>query len=147
MRRFAVLPLLLFLFTIAPVQAQETAKQFGDYVLHFNAVNTDFLTPEIARNYGIQRSKNRVLLTVSVLKGEIGIAGQPVAADISAHATNLSDQTKRLNMKEVKDGNAIYYIDTFSVTNEETVDMHISAKPKNGGPQMDVKFRRQFFTK
>jgi len=147
MRRFAVLPLLLLLFTITPVQAQETAKQFGDYVLHFNAVNTDFLTPEIARNYGIKRSKNRVLLTVSVLKGEIGIAGQPVAADISAHATNLSDQTKSLNMREVKDGNAIYYIDTFSVTNEETVDMHISAKPKNGGPQMDVKFRRQFFTK
>jgi hypothetical protein len=147
MRRFAVLPLLLFLFTIPPVQAQETAKQFGDYVIHFNAVNTDFLTPEIARNYGIQRSKNRVLLTVSVLKGEIGIAGQPVAADINAHATNLSDQTKKLNMREVKDGNAIYYIDTFSVTNEETVDMNITAKPKNGGPKMEVKFRRQFFTK
>jgi len=147
MRRFAVLPLLLLLFTIAPVQAQETAKQFGDYVIHFNAVNTDFLTPEIARNYGIQRSKNRVLLTVSVLKGEIGVAGQPVAADISAHATNLSDQTKKLNMRQVKDGNAIYYIDTFSVTNEETVDMYITAKPKNGGPAMEVKFRRQFFTK
>jgi len=147
MRRFAVLPLLVLLFTIAPVQAQETAKQFGDYVIHFNAVNTDFLTPEIARNYGIKRSKNRVLITVSVLKGEIGVAGQPVAADISAHATNLSDQTKTLNMRQVNDGNAIYYIDTFSVTNEETVDMHISAKPKNGGPNMEVKFRRQFFTK
>ncbi len=147
MRRFAVLALLLFIFTIAPVQAQETAKQFGDYVLHYNAVNTDFLTPEIARNYGIQRSKNRVLLTVSVLKGDIGVAGQPVAADINAHATNLSDQTKKLNMKEVKDANAIYYIDTFSVTNEETVDIYITAKPKNGGPIMDVKFRRQFFTK
>lgn len=142
-----MLPLLVLLFTIAPVQAQETAKQFGDYVIHFNAVNTDFLTPEIARNYGIKRSKNRVLITVSVLKGEIGVAGQPVAADISAHATNLSDQTKTLNMRQVNDGNAIYYIDTFSVTNEETVDMHISAKPKNGGPNMEVKFRRQFFTK
>jgi hypothetical protein len=147
MRRFAVLALLLFVFTIAPVQAQETAKQFGDYVLHYNAVNTDFLTPEIARNYGIQRSKNRVLLTVSVLKGDIGVAGKPVAAEINAHATNLSDQTKKLNMREVKDANAIYYIDTFSVTNEETVDMYIKAKPKNGGPTMDVKFRRQFFTK
>jgi hypothetical protein len=50
-------------------------------------------------------------------------------------------------MREVKDGNAIYYIDTFSVTNEETVDMNITAKPKNGGPKMEVKFRRQFFTK
>jgi hypothetical protein len=133
---------------LTPVQAQqETAQKFGDYVIHYNAVNTDFLTPEIARNYGIQRSKNRVLVTVSVLKGEMGVAGQPVAANIKAHATNLSDQTKSLNMREIRDGNAIYYIDTFSVTNEETVDIYIVAQPKSGGPKMDVKFRRQFFTK
>jgi hypothetical protein len=147
MKRLTLIPVLLFLISFAPVQAQETAQQFGDYVIHYNAVNTDFLTPDIARNYGIKRSKNRILLTVAVLKGDMGVAGQPVPADIKAHVTNLSDQTKSLDLKEIKDGNAIYYIDTFSVTNKETVDIFITAQPKNGGPTMDVKFRRQFFTK
>jgi hypothetical protein len=147
MKRLTLISLLALLIIVSPLQAQETAKQFGDYVIHYNAVSTDFLTPEVARNYGIQRSKNRVLLTVSVLRGKIGVAGEPVAAKVKAHTSNLNDQTKKLNMREVRDGSAIYYIDTFSVSNEETIDMHISATPKDGGPDMNVKFRRQFFTK
>jgi len=147
MKKLTLIPLLAMLLLISPLQAQETAKEFGDYVIHFNAVSTDFLTPEVARNYGIQRSKNRVLLTVSVLRGKIGIAGEPVAAKVSAHTSNLNDQTRKLNMREVRDGSAIYYIDTFAVSNEETIDFVINATPKDGGPNMDVKFRRQFFTR
>lgn len=147
MKRFALFPLLAFLLIFTPVQAQQNAQQFGDYVIHYNAVNTDFLTPEVAKNYGIQRSKNRVLVTVSVLKGKMGVAGQPVAAKVSAHTANLSDQTKNLTMREVRDGEAIYYIDTFSVSNEETMDIFVTATPVDGGPKMSIKFRKQFFTK
>jgi hypothetical protein len=147
MKRFALFPLLVLLLMITPVQAQQNAQQFGDYVIHYNAVNTDFLTPEVARNYGIQRSKNRVLVTVSVLRGEMGVAGKPVAAKVSAHTANLTDQTKNLSMREVRDGEAIYYIDTFSVTNEETMDIFVTATPVDGGPRMSIKFRKQFFTK
>jgi hypothetical protein len=147
MKPFVLFTLAALLLMISPVQAQQNAQQFGDYVIHYNAVNTDFLTPEVARNYGIQRSKNRVLLTVSVLKGQMGVAGQPVAAKISAHTANLSDQTKNLNLREVRDGEAIYYIDTFSVSNEETMDIFVTATPVDGGPKMSIKFRKQFFTK
>ena len=75
------------------------------------------------------------------------LAGQPVAAKISAHTANLSDQTKNLNLREVRDGEAIYYIDTFSVSNEETMDIFVTATPVDGGPKMSIKFRKQFFTK
>ena len=54
-----------------PAQAlDETFKDFGNYEVHFNALRTDELTPDVARVYGIQRSANRVMLNVTVLRKE-----------------------------------------------------------------------------
>ncbi|RMG60032.1 MAG: DUF4426 domain-containing protein [Gammaproteobacteria bacterium] len=145
----ATATLLLALFGSAALAAggnQQGAKQFGDYVIHFNAVNTDFLTPQVARSYGIRRSKNRILLTVSVLRGKLGVAGEPVEANVEAWVTNLNQQTKNVKMKEVKDGGAIYYIGTFSATNEETFDIHVKAQPKGSDKAFEVSFRRKFYT-
>src|SRR4051812_23157766 len=55
--------------------AQPGADSFvsnGDYEMHYNAVRTDQLTADIARAYGIERSKNKVLLNVSVLNHSNG---------------------------------------------------------------------------
>ena len=46
--------------------ATESSRDFGDYVVYFNALNTEQLTPEIARQYEIVRSKSRALLNVSI---------------------------------------------------------------------------------
>ena len=150
MKRTILTPLALLLALIAgpalAADAPQGAKQFGEYVIHYNAVNTDFLTPQVARSYGIRRSKNRILLTVSVLKGKLGVAGEPVEADVEAWVTNLNQQTKGVNMKEVKDGGAIYYIGTFSATNEETFDIHVKARPKGSDKAFEVSFRRKFYT-
>ena len=45
--------------------ATEGSKDFGDYVVFFNALNTDQLKPEIAREYEIVRSKSRAMLSVA----------------------------------------------------------------------------------
>src|SRR5690606_2094532 len=42
----------------------ENMKDFGDYVLHFNAIGTDQLTDRVAAQYGIVRSRNRAMLSV-----------------------------------------------------------------------------------
>ncbi len=54
--------------------ATESSKDFGDYVLYFNALNTDQLTPDIAREYGIVRSKSRAMLNVSIHRKHAGRA-------------------------------------------------------------------------
>ena len=51
-----------------------------------------------------------------------------------------------LTNKLIKEGNAIYYIDDFSVTNQEVVDFVLSIKPDNQGNSYSLKFRQQFFT-
>ncbi|MCH6550353.1 MAG: DUF4426 domain-containing protein, partial [Proteobacteria bacterium] len=48
--------------------ASASDVDIGDHIVHFSAQSTDQLEPDVARAYGIVRSKNRVMLTVSVLK-------------------------------------------------------------------------------
>ena len=80
----------------------EQSQTFGDYTIHYNAFTTDILEPSVARIYKIPRSKNRVLLNISVLKKVMGTTGQPVTAKIQATATNLSAQVKTLEMREIR---------------------------------------------
>lgn len=113
-----VLPLLLL--AGSPALA-ERSQSFGDVVVHYNAITTDTLTPEVARAYAITRSKYRGLLTVSVLKPDKLGMSQPVAAGVKAYAVNLSEQLRNIPMREIREGTAIYYIGEFSVAPQEVL--------------------------
>jgi hypothetical protein len=120
-------------------------KDFGDYVLHFNAISTDALQPEVARAYNITRSKNRAMLNVSIIRKVEGTIGQSVAGSVSATANNLTGQLKNLTLRQVEEGKAIYYIGDVAVANGETLVFNIDATPINETSQFSVRFSRQFY--
>ncbi len=64
----------------------ENSKDFGQYVVHFNALATDVLPPQVAREYRITRSQNRGMINITVLKKVLGSPGQPVHARVTASA-------------------------------------------------------------
>ena len=122
-----------------------TSKDFGDYVLHFNAQRTDRLTSEIASTYDIVRSKNRAMLNVSIIKKAEGSPGIPVSGAVSATATNLTGQLKNMTLKEIREGSAIYYIGETPVAHSETLIFSIDATPINESSRFSVRFQKQFF--
>ena len=76
-----------------------TFQDFGEYEVHYNALRTDTLTPEVARAYGIQRGANRVMLTVTLLRKEADQAPRkPVEGDVKVDAYNLNGQLKNIEM-------------------------------------------------
>ncbi len=125
----------------------EQSKTFGDYVVHYNAFNTELLQPEIARRYGIKRSKNRVMYNITILKKVLQTTGQPVTAKVTGHASNLNDQFKQLHPRKIVEGSAIYYIGDLRVTNKETLDFEFQITPEGEKKPFHLKFRQQFFTK
>lgn len=129
----------------APMEAPTaTFREFGDHTLYFNAIRTDTLTPEVATSYGIARSANRALLNISMVKKAEGTSGVPVAGQVEAQAVNLNGQLKDLKVREVREGEAIYYIGDVAVGNEETLVFTVDATPETGGSKMSVRFQRQF---
>ena len=120
-------------------------KDFGDYVLHFNAISTDALQPEVARAYNITRSKNRAMLNVSIIRKVEGTIGQSVAGSVSATANNLTGQLKNLTLRQVQEGDAVYYIGDVAVANGETLVFNVDATPINETSRFSVRFSRQFY--
>jgi hypothetical protein len=131
----------------APAQpATESHQDFGDYSVHYNALRTDALTPEVARSYGIQRSSNRVMLNVTMLRKEAGQSpGKPVDGTIEVSAYNLNGQMKGIEMRRVSEGDAIYYIGEVSISGAEILVFDISATPTGEAAPFKVKLQREFF--
>ena len=127
--------------------AAENSKQFGEYVVHYNAFTSDTLAPDIARRYGFVRSKNRGLLNITVLKSGSGATGVPVTAQVRATATNLTGQLKTLSVREVREREAIYYIGEFRVADAETLRFNVEVQPDGDRQWHRVVFSQQFFTR
>jgi hypothetical protein len=126
-------------------EAHITSRTFGEYELHFNAISTDQLQPDVARVYNIARSKNRAMLTVSILKSTGDLSGKPVAGTVNGSAVNLTGQIKDLTLRQIQEGDAIYYIGDIAVANGETLVFDIEATPENEMKKMSLRFSRQFF--
>ncbi len=145
MRKLAVIVLMLGLLLSFSANAQRS-QDFGDYVVHFNAVNTNLIPPAAAQQYGIQRSSTRALLNISVLRKVLDNPGTPVHAKVNATGRNLSGQLRDISLKEVDDQGAIYYLGQLRVRNEETFDFSVNITPDGEDEPLVLKFRQQFFT-
>ena len=144
-RLFEFLTLLAALSSL-PAAAQQ-ALQFDDYTVHYSALNSSLIAPEVAKVYGIQRSGSRALLNVSVLKDTGGELPVAVHAQVTATGRNLTGQTRSIDMREIVEaGEAIYYIGEMTVRNMETFDFTIEVTPEGMNTPFEVKFRQQFFT-
>lgn len=133
---------------LAPAQPmEETFKDFGNYEVHFNAVRTDALPQDIARAYGIQRSPNRVMLNVTVLRKEAEHAPRkPVEATVNVDAYNLNGQLKGIEMRRLSEGDAIYYIGEVTITGSEILVFDISVTPQGETMPLEAKLKREFFS-
>lgn len=123
----------------------DEAVEFGDYVIHYNALATDILLPEVARAYKIKRSKNRGMVNIVVQKKKAeGTEG--IKAKVSGTASNLNAQLKHLNFKEIQDANVTYYIADFRVTNKEIINFKVDVTPAGSTKSHTLKFQKEFYT-
>jgi hypothetical protein len=137
---------LLAIMLSATATAQQ-AQQFEDYTIHYNALNSSLISPDVAKVYGIRRSDSRALINISVLKNTENQLPTAVKATVTASGRNLTGQTRKIDMREVNEGDdAIYYIGELSVRNMETFDFTVLVTPEGQNKPFNVKFRQQFYT-
>ena len=141
-----VLTLLGALICYNVVRAQQS-QDFGNYVVHYNALNTNLIPPQVAQGYGIKRSSSRALLNVAVLKKVMDTPGTPVGAKVTARGVNLTGQMRELQIREIKDSeNAIYYVAEFPVHNLESYRFEINVAIEGEAEPLIVRFAQQFYT-
>jgi hypothetical protein len=148
MTRRALPTLLLVLAAVGlPPALAENSTQVPGYTIHHNVITTDKLTPDVARSYGIQRSRNRGLLNVSVIKDVPGTTGTPVVAEVKASSRNLQGVIRELPMREVRDGSAVYYLAEFPVQHQETLSFKVQVRPQGETTSHTAELSQEFFTR
>lgn len=138
-----LLSLVLFLFS-GSVFAE--SKTFGNYTVHYIAVNSTFLTPEIAAQYKIVRSARRAFLNIAVLRNNTDGSTTPVAAKVEGGKRNLMQQTGDIDFAEVREGEAIYYIGQFDFSNAEIVRFSVQVTPQGESAAQTIEWSTQLYS-
>jgi len=126
--------------------ADQNSRQFGDYTVYYNTLSTDILPAEVASAYGITRSRNRAMLNITLVEtAEDGGHGIPVRARVNAATVHtLTNRYREITMQEITDGDAVYYIGTFPVRDEDRFQFQINIEPRGTELSWQLRFDRQF---
>ncbi|NVK58418.1 MAG: DUF4426 domain-containing protein [Alteromonadaceae bacterium] len=119
---FILAPLLLL--NSGQVSAEQKV-QLGEWDVHYIVVNSTFFSADVARQYGIVRSKYNALVNISVLNSDTQAAQ---TMSMQGTATNLLGTEKELAFKKVQEGDAIYYLTVFSFRHDETYRFNIEVR-------------------
>lgn len=121
----------------------EQFKNIKNSEIHYSAFNSTLLTAGVATQYQLKRNGHSAILNISVLDNSK--LGKPaVDATITGTAKNLIGQIKTLEFKQIKEGQAIYYLAQFSISDEEslTFNINVDAGMTGSGP---ITFTQKFY--
>lgn len=138
--------LLAAFFTLPLTAAAENFATYGEYTIHYNALSTDSLSPDVAKAYGIRRSKARGMINVAVRKKLEDGTEVPVPAKVRAESRNIHAQIDELELRQIKEEQSVYYIADFKVDDGETLRFKVDVTPE-GSPLRTVEFTQTFYVK
>ena len=118
----------------------EQKKQLGNWDVHYIAFPAPVLTPEIAQQYKIQRSKYNAVINISVLNSADQKAQQ---VSISGIAKDLQGRQTELEFSEVIEGDAVYYLAQLSFRNEQRFSFNINIA--QGNSTQNLRFDQIFY--
>jgi hypothetical protein len=136
---------LLSLVLLATSVWAENSTTIPGFTIHHNAIPSASLEPAIARQYGIQRSKYRGMLNVSVIRSVEGTTGESSEAVVLAKANNIRGQLISIPMRKIIEGDAIYYIGEFRITDRETLNFEIQVQPKGETRYYTAQLSQDFY--
>jgi len=134
--------LLLLAVLLAPQAQADDLYSTREVELFSVAVPTTELTAEAAKNYNVERSPTRGLLTVTLVKKGKSGANETMAGQIYAGAINLRNNLSNIPIREVREGDSVYYLGEFQVTTPDTLRFLVNANVM--GKVMKNEFAREF---
>jgi hypothetical protein len=140
-------PLMLLVTALLPVQAThaEQVVRDGDYVVHYSAVRTTLLTPEVATRFNVRRSRNRALLVINAQRVGANALPDPVPATATGHVTSLLGHRQKLALQPHREGDVHYVMGTFETLDGEYLTLDVSVQPEGANAPISVRWQQQFY--
>jgi hypothetical protein len=141
----SLLTLTLAAVAALPAQAQQS-ERFGNYELHYSVLNSTFISPEVAAQYGITRGERRGLINIALREHLADGTAVNRAMILDAESWDLTGRRDPFDFIEIREGPAVYYIGEFKFLNREWRHFRVAFTPENGDQTFEVRFKRQLYT-
>lgn len=117
------------LLACAVLLAQAEQKvDFGNYELHYIVFNSTMLQPDIASTYGITRSGQVAVVNLSVLEKQPDGVAIPIEAQVSLQTRNLLGQTNPIELRIIREQNAIYHLGTLRFSHRDVLRFDVTVE-------------------
>jgi hypothetical protein len=123
----------------------EQYQDFGDYRIHYSAFKSDMISPEVAKAHDLTRSRYRAVINITVQKRADNGGYVARHAKVEGTARDIYSKVLKLEMKEVTEGQAIYYLSEFPFTDRQRLDFEINVIPQGERSTKKISFSQQFF--
>ncbi|BDU17713.1 DUF4426 domain-containing protein [Lysobacter auxotrophicus] len=126
---------------------QEAVSRIGDVTIRASAIPTSSLSEQVARQYGIARGDDTVMLLIGVRRGD---SAQETAlpAQIIATATDLRGRKHVIDMRELRSGEGaaalLDYVGTVDVSPPDTLRFDVQIV-REGGATSQMQFSRDVY--
>ena len=111
----------------------------------FGGERGDGLTPEIAEQYDIVRSERRAFLNIAVLRNEDDGSTTPVTATLNGSKHNLLQQAEAIEFRQIREGEAIYYIGQFNFSDREVLRFTLEVHPEGQEGAHTIEWTTQLY--
>lgn len=119
----------------------EISYKKGPYEIFFSTFNTSFISEEVAKAYGIVRSKSKALVNISVIHEDANGKKTSLSAKVTGQSYDLI-LTKKLKFFEVKEPNAVYYLAQFDIEHKLPFYFTVNVTPEGTKTPIKVQFKK-----
>ena len=131
-----------FALLLPVLGSAEQMRRFGDHEVHYIVVPSLFLQADVAHRHGLRRGEGLSIVNISVLDA----AGKGAACRISGHARNLLEQLAALQFREVREGDAVYYLAEVRHADQEVLRFNLTIEPQ-GAEAFELAFQQRLYAK
>ncbi len=139
-RRDMVACALALLSSLACSAFAEQKATFGEFEAHYVVFPSTFLSADIAATYGIVRARDLSIVNLSV----IDRVGKGTPVELAGRVKNLLGQLSPLKFREIREGEALYYLAEVRHTDQEVLRFSIGITPP-GERTFDLEFQQELY--
>lgn len=117
----------------------------SEYEVHYIALNSTFLDPDVAKQYNLVRSRARGLVNISVIRRFPDGSTKAVGSVVEGLMTNDIRQQIHMTFQQVVEGDAIYYLSQLQFREGEVLTFDITAYPEGQVKPLKMRFAHTFY--
>ena len=148
--RFVTAKLLCLLLFVSFSANAEQKKVFdgpdgSEYEVHYIAFESTFLDKDVARQYGLIRSKAMGVLNVSMI--QVSATGERKAVPflLETDVKNDIQQVTHVSMSQVIEGDSVYYIGQIQFREGDVLTIDLAAYPQGAIDPFRIRFAHTFY--